>query len=611
MKIINNFATIILVLLLCLSGCTKQPDNSISEDGSQSSSAGAPIPQSSDELFTSRDTSADYKKEDAIAINLTGSSATSSSSSVEISGSTVKLTQEATYLISGNLDNGTLIIAAPDTAKLQIVLNGTSITSKTFAPLYIVSADKVFVTLADGTQNALTNLEGFVQTDENNVDGTIFSKQDLTFNGNGSLLVESPLGHGIVCKDDLVFTGGSYTINSANHGIDANDSIRAVNTNITADSGKDGMHCENSDDNSLGFIYIESGSYTLEAEGDGISANGYLQICGGDFNITSGGGSENGEKQNSGNYGNFIGGGGMGGARPNGFKQRTNPQESNMQKIPSDSSVADSESTSMKGLKSSGNILIDGGNFNVNSADDAFHSNASMYINGGNINGKTGDDGFHAEETLEINGGALIISESYEGIEGLDIKISGGNIKLTSSDDGLNAAGGTDQSGFGGRDNGNFGGMGMGGMGGMSQGNGSIIISGGNLDITASGDGIDANGTLEITGGYTTVCGPTQGDTATLDYDKTATISGGTFIGTGASNMAQSFSDSKQGVIAVSVGTASANTEIILKNSKGDVIIKHTPPLSFNVVILSSPEIQKNETYTITVGTQSGSFKAS
>ena len=204
--------------------------------------------------------------------------------------------------------------------------------------------------------------------------------------------------------------------------------------------------------------------------------------------------------------------------------------------------------------------------------------------------------------------GTIAITKSYEGLEGLHIIVSGGDISLIASDDGLNAAGGNDNSGTGGRDQ-MFPG-GKGGFGGMSSGNGSIVISGGRLYVQASGDGIDANGTLEITGGYTVVCGPTQGDTATLDYDKTAVISGGTFIGTGAAGMAQSFSGSEnQGIIAVQ-GSAAAETQITVKDSKGNALISCTPKLSFNVVIISSPDIQKGETYTITIGTRSGSFQA-
>ena len=153
------------------------------------------------------------------------------------------LTAETTYIISGTLTDGMLVVNAPEKAKLQIVFDGVSITSATSAALYILEADKVVVTLANGTQNTLQNGGKFEAIDDNNIDGAVFSKQDLTFNGSGSLTVSSPVGHGIVCKDDLVFTGGSYTVNSASHGLDANDSVRITGeTNLAIDAGKDGIH---------------------------------------------------------------------------------------------------------------------------------------------------------------------------------------------------------------------------------------------------------------------------------------------------------------------------------------------------------------------------------
>lgn len=172
---------------------------------------------------------------------------------------------------------------------------------------------------------------------------------------------------------------------------------------------------------------------------------------------------------------------------------------------------------------------------------------------------------------------------------------------------------GTDQSGTTGGRDGMFGGGpgGPGGHGGMSSNsNGSIRVSGGTLYIRSSGDGMDANGTLEINGGHTTVVGPTQGDTATLDYDTTAVITDGTFIGTGASGMAQTFSDSEQGVVAVSVGNQSAGTQIVLKDTRGNTLLTYEPELNFAVVILSMPELKKGETYAITVGSQTGEFEA-
>lgn len=441
------------------------------------------------------------------------------------------------------------------------------------------------MTLADGTENTLANGGSFEAIDDNNIDAALFSKQDLTLNGSGSLIINSPAGHGIVCKDDLVFTGGTYTVNSASHGLDVNDSVRIAEADLTIDAGKDAIHCENTDDTSKGFIYIESGSIQAEAEGDGIAAGAYLQIKGGTIELLVGGGSENGSKSSSGNYGGFMGGGKYG---------------------QSSSNASEEESISMKGMKAVGNILINGGSFTIDSADDSIHSDTSVTISGGSFALASGDDAIHAEEKLTVASGNIGISESYEGLEALDIVIEGGDIKLTASDDGLNAAGGTDSSGTTGGRDGMFGGMG----GGMSSGNGSILISGGSLYINASGDGIDANGTLEISGGYTVVTGPTQGDTATLDYDKSGVITGGTFIGTGAAGMAQTFSDSEQGVVAVSVGSQSAGTQITLKDKDGNMIIEYAPELPFAVVILSSPELVSGETYSITVGSQSGEFEA-
>jgi len=608
----KRFLSILLILTLMLSlltGCGSNSQDNTGENGTvnggengTSTPVDVDFSQTDSDMFTERDNKTDYDDIKAVTIQLNGTTATASSDSVKISGSTVQITEEATYVISGELTDGMLIVNAPDTAKLQIVLNGVNITSKTSAALYILEADKVFVTLAEGTSNALTNGGSFTAIDDNNIDGALFSKQDLTLNGTGSLTITSPAGHGIVCKDDLIVTGGTYTIHSASHAIDANDSVRISETSFMMDAGKDAIHCENTEDAEKGFIYISSGTIQAEAEGDGIAASSYLQIEGGAFDLLIGGGSENGAKASSGNYGGFMGGG-HGGMRPGGNQNTTTTEDS----------------VSMKGLKAANSVLISGGTFKIDSADDSIHSNVSVIINGGTFTLASGDDAIHAEDTLTITSGKIDVSESYEGLEALHIKINGGDIKLVASDDGLNAAGGTDQSGTeGGRDGmfggshggGRPGGMG-GGPGGMSSGNGSIVISGGKLYVKASGDGIDANGTLEITGGYTVVCGPTQGDTATLDYDRSATITGGTFIGTGASGMAQTFSASGQGVVAVSVGNQAAGTKIVLKDKSGNVIIEHSPELNFAVVILSSPDIKGGETYTITVGSQSGDFEAS
>lgn len=581
-------ALLAFVLLLCSVGCDAPIGNGEGETGGTGNGAeeGADAQTSADtapdyaedvsEMFTERDGDATYDGAD-VRIDLLGDTATATSDAVRIDGARVTVTAEATYYVTGTLNSGQIIVDAPENAKVRIILDGVTVTSGTSAALYVRECDKLFVTLAENSENILASGSTFTPIDENDVDAAVFSKSDLTLNGTGSLFVSSPAGHGIVCKDDLVFTGGSYQIAAASHGIDANDSVRIRDVQLSVTAGKDALRAENNDDASLGFVYIASGTFDLSAAGDGVSAGAHLQIENGAFTVTAGGGAANA--------------GGFG----------------------SSSASAD---TSAKALKGQTGVRIANGTFTLDSADDAVHSNGSVTVSGGVFAVSTGDDGFHADETLTVSGGEFDIIKSYEGLEGLHVAITGGKIRLIARDDGVNAAGGKDGSGMGGRGDDAFGGMrpragGMpGGAPGGSSSSGSIVISGGTLYIEASGDGIDANGTLEITGGQTVVCGPTQGDTATLDYDGSATISGGTFIGTGASGMAQTFSNSAQGVISVRLSGGGAGTEITLKDADGKVLITHTPALSFSVVILSCPEMVSGEPYTVTVGENAGTFTA-
>lgn len=571
-------AIALTLALLMLSGCGAKPQMGPTEptDAAENTVISAAIDQS--DMFSNRDYETDWDAAKCQKITLSGESVT--------------IQKEGTYILSGTLEDGQVVVDAKNTDKIRLILSGVDIHSSTSAAILVLQADKVFITTAKGTENILRSS---AEETADGVDGTVFSKDDLTLNGLGSLTVVSSAGHGIVCKDDLVVTGGSYTVTAAGHGLCGKDSVRIAGGTFHLTSGKDGIQTENSDDAALGFGYFSGGSFEISAEGDGISATGSLLFDGGDFQITAGGGSQNGTKTNSGNYGGFPGG--FGGGRPGGGR-------------PGDqgNTTTDENSTSMKGIKAGGDLAVQGGSFTINSADDAFHSNANITVISGSFQIATGDDGFHADENLAVSSGTITITESYEGLEAHHIALTGGEVSLVARDDGFNAAGGTDSSGMGGRDQ-MFGGSG--GPGGMGRGDGSIVISGGNLYIQASGDGLDANGTLEITGGHTTLCGPTQGDTAVLDYDVSGTITGGTFIGTGSSMMAQSLSSSNQGVIALRVGNAAANTPITLTDAKGNIVISHTPELDFQVVILSSPEIIKGETYTITVGTQSGTFQAS
>jgi hypothetical protein len=576
-------------LTLLITGCSNASSSSSSSSSTQDQSSSTVSSINTSELFSNRDLEWDYDESESVSIELLGDTIACSSNAVQISGTTGTITEEGTYILSGTLNDGMIIVNVDKNEKVQIVLNNVTIHHSTSSPIYIAQADKVFLTLAEDSINTLTNGGTFTAFNDDAIDAIIFSKEDLTINGLGTLSIQSPGGHGIVSKDELVLTGGTYEILALSHGITGKDDVCLTNVTMEITSEKDGIHAENNDDTTLGFVYIQSGVYTIDSGGDGISASTSLQVDGGTFDITTGDASLETTSQTNTTYGDVL------------ISQETN--DSSQPTVVSLATGTSESDTSMKALKATGNLVIQGGVFQLESTDDAVHSNANMFIHGGDFEIVTGDDGFHADDTLTITSGTIDIQACYEGIEALHVYVQGGDILLEASDDGLNAAGGADQSGFGGpRGNDRF---------QPSSGDGSIEISGGNLHITAYGDGIDANGTLLISGGTTVVVGPTYGDTATLDYDVSGTITGGTFIGTGAFGMAQTFSQATQGVLAVSVGNQAAGTLITLVSDSDETIFSYSPELPYAVVILSSPNLMEGESYTLSVGSISKQFTIS
>ncbi len=512
------------------------------------------------EMISSRDCEVGYDENTAAVITLTGSGAQSDSDAVQISGSSVTITDEGTYILRGTLTDGQILVNAEKTDKLQIVLDGADICSGTSAALYILQADKVFLTTAQDSQNRLSNGGSFVQTDGNNVDAAVYSKEDLTLNGTGSLTVESPAGHGVVSKDDLVVTSGTYTVTAAKQGLSGKDSIRITGGSITVTAGKDAIHAENNDDTALGFVYLAGGTLTLDAQGDGISASGTLNAEGGTISITAGGGS----RTVSQSQGVWSWGGGS----------------------------ADS-SDSAKGLKAAGALSITGGTFTIDSADDALHTDADLTIAGGSFTIATGDDALHADGLAAVSGGTIAITASYEGIEGAQVEISGGEIRIVASDDGINASGGADQSGFGG-----FGGFG--GNGAFGASGGSVTISGGVIHVNASGDGIDVNGSLTVSGGETYVSGPTDSGNGALDYDGTAVITGGVLVAAGSAGMAMNVTEAGQGSMLLNLSGGAGST-VTVADSTGRTLVTFTAEKRFETIVISCPELVQGGSYTVTV----------
>lgn len=385
---------------LVLSGCSKTNNSNETSSGSTSTDSSAQGIDVSN-MFSDRDKEIGYDEENSTVIKLSDDSTTCDSDAVQISGNTVTIIDEGTYILSGTLTDGMVIVDAEDTDKVQLVLDGVDITSAESAAIYVREADKVFITTASDSQNTLTNGGTYTAIDDNNIDAAIFSKSDLTLNGAGSLTITAKAGHGVVSKDDLVLTSGTYQIDAASHGLSGKDSVRIASGSYTIVSGKDGIHAENADDTSLGFVYLADGTFDITSDGDGISAGNWLQADGGVYTVKAGGGSENVQKSD--------------GEWQFGPGQQTESTD-----------TTEEDTVSMKAIKAAGELILKGGKYSLDSADDTIHSNANITISDGEFTLASGDDGIHADSATTISGGTIDITENYEGIEGLSIDITGG-----------------------------------------------------------------------------------------------------------------------------------------------------------------------------------------
>lgn len=479
--------SIILISAALLTGCSTGSNTTSSESGSassnqttsqadsQSSNTSTTTASTSTQVatllttstiaveteFTAKDLEIGYDESSANVITLDGTNITMTGKGATATDGILTITDEGTYILNGDLKDGQVIVAAEDTAKVQIVLNGVNISCSNNAPIYIKSADKVFITLADGTENLLTDGSAYVQADDNTVDGVIFSKVDLTINGNGTMNITANYKHGIVVKDKLAITSGNLNITAVKDAINSNDSVKIKDGTLTLSSTDgNGISCKNKEDETKGYVYI----------------------CGGEINVTN----------------------------------------------------------------------------------------------------------------------------CVEGIEGTAIVVEGGSINITSQDDGFNASNGMTSASndFQAGDKGNaF----------ENDTNCYISISGGTINVDASGDGVDSNGALIITGGTIYVSGPTENNNGALDYNGTADISGGTIVVAGSSGMAQGFSDTstQYSILNNLTSTCAGGTAITLTDSNGNVVASFTPNKEYQSVVISTPELVKDGTYTLTCGDETADLTLS
>ena len=340
------------------------------------------------DMFTKRDLAGTYDESEAVKITLSGKTAACNSSNVQIEDGVVTIKAAGVYVLSGTLTDGTIVVDAGDDDKVQLVLDGVSIMAADYAAIYAKNADKVFVTLAEGAGNSLTVSGDYVQTDDNNVDAVIFAKCDLTLNGTGSLTVKDNMGHGIVSKDDLVVTGGTYTIYSQDHCLNGKDSVRIADGTFNLSCDEDGIHAGN-DDQQDGYVYIEGGDINISVGDDALHAEGLLIITGGDIDV----------------------------------------------------------SKSCEGVEG-GKILVTGGDIDVISRDDGFNAAGGSSGSGDNHDGFGGGPGMGGVDMdadndayILITGGTININANGDGIDSNGyIGITGGSVHVLGPSDNGNGA---------------------------------------------------------------------------------------------------------------------------------------------------------------------------
>lgn len=431
-------------------------------------------------LPTSACAASDYTTANATLISLTDSSATAKGkyTGYEIDGTDVSITAAGIYVFSGDCDNGSITVKKGVTG-VTIVLNGLTLTNDDSAAITLNKTAEASLIAAAGTTNTVADTEG---SSDENAAVKVKSGAALAIGGTGTLTVDGNAKNGIKGAADAVITVAEVklNINAADDGLSCDDELNITGGTLSITAGGDAVKAspdtgENPDTTSLGNVTISGGTLTLNAAEDGIQADGDLTISGGTFHVKTNGGH---------------------------------------------TTALTDDSASCKGFKAGKTLTVTDGTLTVDSADDALHANTDVTISGGTLTLATGDDGVHADNDLVIGTkGAsststprINITASYEGLEGTTVIVYSGDIDVTASDDGVNAANST--------------------LGERSD-KYAISIAGGDLYIDAGSDGLDSNNDINITGGKVEVYGADAVMDAAIDYDGTFTLSGGTLFGAG------------------------------------------------------------------------------
>ena len=371
------------------------------------------------EYFTANDQNGTWSDEDATKITLNGDTAKVSGSGAYVNDGSVYITASGRYTITGTLTDGSIVVDAYDNSKVWIMLDGVDVTCSDDAAFRVDQADKVFLTLKEGTENSLTSGESYSdEAIEDGTGGVIYAHDDLTINGSGSLTITGSYKHGIEGNDELVITGGTISITAPGDGIHVNDSVRIMEADLTISSGDDGIHCDTE-------VYIESGTVLITECYEGIEAP-QIEVTGGDITIYP---TDDGFNANGGT--SMMGMGGFGGMM-HGNTTAVTDSGNSAEKANSGNTDAAKATDTTDTTEELSEIRISGGTITIinESARDAdgLDSNGNIYISGGTIrislsgsgSNNAIDYGSESGGVCEITGGSVIACGSYSMAEAFD-----------------------------------------------------------------------------------------------------------------------------------------------------------------------------------------------
>ncbi|MFD2629619.1 carbohydrate-binding domain-containing protein [Oceanobacillus kapialis] len=612
-------------MAIMVTGCSKSNENVAIVESAQSLVS-----------YDTEDTYTEWDEQDATTITFNNQSIDiEDNNSVLINDNTVEIHTSGTYVLEGSSTDNQVIVDAEDEGTVRLILNGVSLESTSTAPIFVKQADKAVISVEEGTSNTITDPFEYVYEEETDEPkAAIYSKDDLTINGTGNLIVNGNYKDGITGKDDLKVIETAIEVTAEDDGIIGRDLFAMNDAFITVDAGGDGVKSSNDTDENKANMVLESGSLTIDAGSDGIQSENTVTIVDGEYTITAGGGSPETIEATT-EFGGGFGGQGEGtmpngqefsegnmpqgkpdfveGEEPpeqgemDGFENRQPPEQAQEREQAPNSTeeteeTEEDDTTSTKGIKAENKLDIIGGSLTIDANDDALHSNNNMSVAGGAIMLSTGDDALHADNEMTISEGSIQVDKSYEGIEGKSITISGGDIRVTAEDDGINVNGGTDQM--------------MQRFGESQTENaeeiveeeveqdsdeGKLLIEGGSIYIDANGDGLDSNTSAIMTGGTVLVYGPTNSGNGALDYDQSFEIEGGTLIAAGSSGMAEGVSESSNQSTFMMTFPESleAGTTVYVEDSNGKAVVAVAPEKAFQSIVISSPDLKQDESYTI------------